>query len=156
MISSSTQKKAMKIYPKIPAMTKEEKLQAKIIRDKHYEEVMDKFDDQEAEWLYKQTYGDAREIVQEPDSGFNQAEVVQEQTVIMKSIQERPRSNSRNRMISKEGSSNKNLPLASKVVVDNSNITPKTNPQMNYKEANKPSPSKLQQGGGRSDYRSRA
>jgi hypothetical protein len=146
MISSSTQKKAMTIYTKIPAMTKEQKLQAKIIRDKNYEEVMDKLNDQ-AEWLYKQTYGDAREIVQEPDSGFNQAEVVQEQTIIMKSIQERPRSNS--------GSSNKNLPLAPKVVVDNSNITPKTNPQMNYKEANKPSPSKLQQGG-RSDYRSRA
>jgi hypothetical protein len=81
MISSSMQKKATTIYPKIPAMTKEQKRQAKIIRD-------EKFDEQEAESLQREMYGDAIEVVQNQDSGFNQAEVVQEQTVILKSIQE--------------------------------------------------------------------
>jgi hypothetical protein len=105
-------------------MTKEQKIQAKNIRD-------EKFEDQEAKWLHKEMYGDTIEMIQEPDSGSNQAEVIQEQKVIMKLIQERPRSNSRSWTISKEGSSNKNLPLVPKVVVHNPNNISKTNMQTN-------------------------
>jgi hypothetical protein len=66
MIFSSMQKKATTIYPKIPDMTKEQKLQAKIIRD-------EQFDEQEAELLQREMYGDEIEVVQKQDSGFNQA-----------------------------------------------------------------------------------
>jgi hypothetical protein len=154
------------IYPKVPALLKEQKLQTKYTRDKLNEEAMSKLEDHEAELIYQQTYGNAIEVVQEPYSGFNQAEVVQEMTVIMKSIQERPRSNSKNRMIAKEDSFNKNLTLAPRIVTEKSNneasiinqqvTARKTYTQTSSKDSNKPSSNKTQQEVRINDYRSRS